>query len=54
VLQRAHENLLCGGQPGRSASGRRVTTRPIAAIDRSIGLNRALWTLAEEMRRIKH
>jgi hypothetical protein len=28
-------------------------TRPVDSIDRGIQLNRALWTLAEEMRRIK-
>jgi hypothetical protein len=32
----------------------RMRTRPIEAIDRSIALNRALWILAEEMRRILH
>ena len=30
-----------------------MRTRPVAAIDRSISLNRALWRLAEEMREIK-
>ena len=43
-----------GGQPGRSAQGRRMQTRPVAAIDRGVSLNRALWMLAEEMRKIKH
>jgi hypothetical protein len=26
----------------------------VASIDRGVGLNRALWILAEEMRRLKH
>jgi hypothetical protein len=30
-----------------------MNTRAVESIDRSIGLNRALWTLAEEMRRLK-
>ena len=52
-LQRLQEHLLRGGQRGRSAQGHRVQTRPVASIDRSVSLNRALWTLAEEMRRLK-
>jgi hypothetical protein len=47
------ENALRGGQAGRSALGRRLHTRPVASIDRSVSLNRALWVLAEEMRKLK-
>jgi hypothetical protein len=47
------ENALRGGQPGRTAQGKRLHTRPVASIDRSVSLNRALWVLAEEMRKIK-
>lgn len=54
TFQRVSENVIRGGQPGRSAQGRRLHTRPIGSIDRGVSLNRALWTLAEEMRRIKH
>jgi Domain of unknown function (DUF932) len=53
TFQRVQQNLLVGGQPGRTAQGKRTRTRPIAAIDRSVNLNRALWRLAEEMRTIK-
>lgn len=53
AFQRISENVLRGGQPGRSAQGRRLQTRPVAAIDRSVSLNRALWMLAEEMLKIK-
>ena len=52
-FQRIQENSTQGGQPGRSVQGRRVQTRPVAAIDRSVSLNRALWMLAEEMRKLK-
>ena len=38
-------------QAGRSAQGRRMQTRPVGSIDRGVQLNRALWVLAEEMRR---
>jgi hypothetical protein len=47
------ENVTRGGQPGRSAQGRRVRTRPVGSIDRGVSLNRALWMLAEEMRKLK-
>jgi hypothetical protein len=53
VLQRIQENTTQGGQPARSAQGRRTHTRPIASIDRSVSLNRALWLLAEEMKKLK-
>ena len=53
IFQRTHENALRGGQIGRSATGRRMHTRAIAGIDRSVSLNRALWILAEEMRQLK-
>ena len=53
TFQRVQENALRGGQPGRSTTGRRLRTRPVGSIDGSVGLNRALWVLAEEMRRLK-
>ncbi len=52
-LQRLQENLVRGGLEGRGAQGRRMTTRPVQSIDRSVSLNRALWVLAEEMRKLK-
>ncbi len=53
VFQRIQENTLRGGQPGRTVQGRRMQTRAIGSIDRSVSLNRALWVLAEEMRKLK-
>ena len=54
VLQ---ENTIKGGQRGftRDAEGhrRRASTREVRGIDQSKALNRALWTLAEEMARLK-
>jgi len=54
TFQRVQENMTSGGQPGRSTQGRRMHTRPIASIDRSVNLNRALWVLAEEMKKLRH
>ncbi|HKX93486.1 MAG TPA: DUF932 domain-containing protein [Methylibium sp.] len=53
TFQRVQENVMRGGQPGRSAQGRRLHTRPVGSIDRGVSLNRALWVLAEEMRRLR-
>ena len=53
TFQRVQENTLRGGQPGRSVQGRRIHTRAVGSIDRGVSLNRALWVLAEEMRKIK-
>ena len=53
TFQRVQENALRGGQPGRSVQGRRIRTREVASIDRGVSLNRALWLLAEEMRKLK-
>jgi len=54
TFQRVQENAMRGGQPGRSTQGRRIRTREVASIDRGVSLNRALWVLAEEMRKLKH
>jgi hypothetical protein len=53
TFQRVQENAMKGGQPGRGAKGRRLHTRPVGSIDRSVSLNRALWVLAEEMHKLK-
>jgi hypothetical protein len=53
TLQRVQENAVRGGQTGRTVQGRRTRTREVASIDRGVGLNRALWVLAEEMRKLK-
>jgi hypothetical protein len=53
IFQRSQENIMRGGQPGLSVQGRRLHTRPVGSIDRGVSLNRALWVLAEEMRKLK-
>ena len=53
TFQRVQEHALRGGLPGRTAQGRRIETRPVGSIDRSVSINRALWILAEEMRKLK-
>jgi len=53
TFNRVQENVIRGGLDGRSARNKRVTTRPVKGIDQNIKLNRALWVLAEEMRKLK-
>ncbi|MDB5815711.1 MAG: hypothetical protein JWN23_2828 [Rhodocyclales bacterium] len=53
TFNRVQENMLNGGLRGRSAGGRRTTTREVTGIDQSVKLNRALWSLAEAMRKLK-
>lgn len=53
TLNRTQENLVRGGLRGRSAAGQRITTRAVTGIDQDVKLNRALWTLADEMRKLK-
>jgi hypothetical protein len=43
------ENLVKGGVRGRSASGRRMSTRAVTSVTEDVRLNKALWTLATEM-----
>ena len=56
-FNRIQENLVRGGQRGiaHDAQGRRrvAKVREIKGIDQKRSLNRALWTLAEEMERLK-
>lgn len=51
------ENLIRGGLQGRRQTSdgriRRTQTRAFNGIDQNVGLNRALWRLAEGMRRLK-
>jgi len=53
TFNRVQENLLKGGLSGRSASGRRATTRAIGGVNENVKLNRALWSLADGMAQIK-
>lgn len=52
TLNVVQENLLKGGLKARSKTGRRTSTRPIKAVSEDVRLNRALWTLTENMARL--
>ena len=53
TLSRVQENMIRGGLHGRSRNGRATTTRAVTGIDQNVKINRALWVLAEEMRKLK-
>lgn len=42
-----------GGISTRSANGRRMRTRPVTGISENVKLNQALWTLADQMQKLK-
>lgn len=49
VFNRIQEHLMKGGQRGKAKTGRRLTTRPVQAIDNDVKLNKALWIVAQAM-----
>jgi hypothetical protein len=49
TFNRVQENMTQGGLHGRTATGRRTTTREVHGISENVKLNRALWVLADEM-----
>jgi hypothetical protein len=57
IFNVAQENVIKGGLHGRTRDEKgilkHVSTRAIKAIDQTTSLNRALWTLAEEMAKYK-
>ena len=46
------ENILQGGLEGLNRNGNKVTTRKVNSVTENIRLNRALWTLADEMAKL--
>lgn len=47
------ENLLRGGVPGRTATGRNTSTRAIQGVTENVRVNRALWNMAEAFSGLK-
>lgn len=53
TFNRVQENLVRGGLQTRTATGRRNSTREVRGISENVQLNRALWTLADGMAKLK-
>ena len=53
TFNNVQENLIKGGVAGRSATGRRTTTRTVGGVSENVKLNKALWTLADSMAALK-
>lgn len=51
TFNRVQENMMRGGVRGRASTGRRLTTRPVTSIVEDTRLNKALWHLAESMKK---
>lgn len=52
TFNRVQENLIRGGLRGKNGKGKPTTTRAVTGLDQDVKLNRALWVLSEEMRKI--
>lgn len=50
TFQRVQENMIKGGLPGKSTSGKNTRTRAFNGIDGDIKLNRALWLIADKLK----
>jgi hypothetical protein len=48
VMNRVQENLMRGGVTGKSANGRKVTSKVVNNITLDLAFNRGLWSLTEE------
>lgn len=53
VFNVIQENMMRGGISVRTKKGSRIKTRKVSSIDNTVKLNKALWTLADEMSSIK-
>lgn len=53
TFNRVQENLTKGGVRGTTASGKRRSVRGVKSVTEDTRLNKALWHLAEEFRRMK-
>ncbi|MGP4920695.1 MULTISPECIES: DUF932 domain-containing protein [Pseudomonas] len=51
TFNRVQENVIKGGLRGKNKANRRTTTRAVNGIDQDVKLNRALWVLAEALRK---
>lgn len=52
TFNRVQENMIKGGVPGRTRTNRRTSTRAVTAPGENVKLNKALWSLQEEMARL--
>jgi hypothetical protein len=50
TFNRVQEHLTKGGQPGRTANGKRTRVRGVKGIDEDARLNRALWRMSVALR----
>lgn len=53
TFNRIQENVIKGGVNLGRKNGRRQTSRAVTGLDQDLKLNKALWTLADQMARIK-
>lgn len=49
TFNRVQENLVAGGIKGRTQTNKRMTTRGVDSVNENTKLNKALWTLTQEL-----
>lgn len=54
TFNKVQENLVRGGLHGRTQNGKRTHTRAVNSVHEDTRINKALWHLAEEMRKLKN
>jgi hypothetical protein len=53
TFNRVQENMIKGGLSGKTSTGRRMHTRGVSGVNENVRLNRALWSLADGMAKLK-
>ena len=53
TFNRVQENMIKGGVSGRTTTGRRMHTRGVSGVNENVKLNRALWSPADGMAKLK-
>jgi len=54
IFNTTQENMIRGGQRGRSATNTKTTTRPVKSVSKDLSLNKSLWYLTTEFCKLKN
>ena len=52
TYNKVQEHMLTGGVRGQTKTGKCTTTRAVQGVTENVKLNKALWTLTEEMAKL--
>lgn len=54
TFNKIQENIIKGGVRARTQTGRRTSTRAVSGVNENVRLNKALWTLTDQLAKIKN